>query len=367
MVVFPDGGGIAGFVYWVLKGVMSWGWVSYGFAIFFFTLFIKLILSPLDFLNKYFSRQNQIKTQALSGELADLQKIYGNDPLAFTRKRQELLRQNGVGGMGSMLVTLVSLIVTCVIFFQVMGALNNIANANIYHQYQALDAVYQEYKDGDEAVLREELNKAYQDNQTSFFWVKNIWQPDTFWANSVMGFDDFNKTQPAEHRLDESQRDTYNAIYAHIDQKSKGANGWLLLVLLAGVASFVSMKLAQVVTAKSAPKPQSQEKPVEIITYSLRDAKNQQQNTQPTVDPAQVNKMMQFIMPAVFMIFALNQSAAFGIYMIASSVISTLLTVGFALLIELIFKKFPPRTAKTKEFDATVINPHAKYFKGGKK
>lgn len=368
MVVFPDGGGIAGFVYWALKGIMSWGWVSYGFAIFFFTLFIKLILSPLDFLNKYFSRQNQIKTQALSGELADLQKVYGNDPLVFTRKRQELLRKNGVGGGASAIITLVSLILTCVIFFQVMAALNNIAKENIYHQYQELNAVYQEYKDDDEAVLHEKLNQTYQDNQTGFFWIKNIWQADTFWTDSVMSFDEFNKSQSAEHRLADDQRDTYNAIYNNIDAKNKGFNGWLLLAVLAGIASFVSIKLAQIVTARNAPKAKPQEKPAEIITYSLRDAKSQQaNNAQPTMDPAQVNKIMQFIMPGIFMIFALNQSAAFGIYMIASSLISTLLTVGFSFLIEFIFKKFPPRTAQTKEFDASIINPHAKYFKGGKK
>lgn len=368
MVVFPTGGGIAGFVYWVLSGIMSWGWVSYGFAIFFFTLLIKLIMSPLDFANRFFSRKNQIATQAIAAELKDLEQTYGNDPLVFARKRQELLRKNGAGGIGGTLVSLVSLILTLVIFFQVLGALNSTAKLNIWHEYEELKAVYQEYQDADAQTLHDQLNQAYNQNRTGFFWVKNIWQADTFWTSSVMSFDEFNKSQPKDRRLDESERETYQAIYQQIDKSHKGGNGWLLLVLLVGAANFVSMKLAQLATARRAPEKKAATQPKEeIITYSLRDAKKQQTAAAPTIDPAQMSKIMQLIMPVVLMIFAINQSAAFAIYMIASSLISTLLTVLFSFLIDLILKKQKPRAGQNQEFDASVINPHAKYFKGGKK
>lgn len=369
MVVFPAGGGIAGFVYWVLNGIMSWGWVSYGFAIFFFTLLIKLIMSPLDFANRYFSRKNQIATQAIAAELKDLEQTYGNDPLVFARKRQELLRKNGAGGLGGSLVTLVSLILTLVIFFQVLGALNNTAKLNIWHEYEELKAVYQDCQEQgvDAETLHDRLNQAYQQNKTGFFWVKNIWQPDTFWTSSVMSFDEFNKSQPADHRLDESERETYQAIYQQIDKSHKGGNGWLLLVLLVGAANFVSMKLSQLAAARRAPAKQAAAQPKEeIITYSLRDAKKQQ-TAQPSIDPAQMNKMLQFIMPVVLIIFAVNQSAAFAIYMIASSLISTLLTILFSFLIDAILKRQKPGAGQNQEFDASVINPHAKYFKGGRK
>jgi len=52
--------------------------------------------------------------------------------------------------------------------------------------------------------------------------------------------------------------------------------------------------------------------------------------------------------------------------MIASSVVSTALSVGFSFLVDAILKNMK-KPEITKEFDATVINPHAKYFKGGKK
>ena len=135
-IQFPAGDGIQGFVYWLIAQIMNWGWVSYGFAIVFFTLFIKLILSPLDFLNRFLTRRTQIKQQALAGELADIEKTYRNDPMGFTRARQALYQKNGVGGLGSSLISLASVIITMVVFFQVMGALNNISNHNMHLQYQ---------------------------------------------------------------------------------------------------------------------------------------------------------------------------------------------------------------------------------------
>lgn len=381
-MVFPSGGGIAGLVYWLVKSIMEWGWISYGFAIFFFTIFIKLMLSPIDFLNKYLARRNQIKQQALSAELADIQQVYGNDPLAMAKARQELFRKNGVGGIGTTLMSLVSLIITMVVFFQVLGALNTISKDNIYHEYTELAAVYEQYTTDDEgnpiaadamtdeqkAALRTALNDKYKETKTGFFWIKNIWQPDTPWAKAVMSFDEFNNSQPKERRLAAEQKDAYEAIMANLDGSAKGSNGWLILVILTGLASFASTKLAMLMNKRRMPKPTEQKKPEEIITYSMRDAKQRTQGGEkPPIDPAQMGKMMQYLMPIILILFGLMQTSAFAIYMIASSIISTLLTVAFTFLIDLILKKQRPKLEPQKDFDATIINPHAKYFKGGKK
>jgi len=75
---------------------------------------------------------------------------------------------------------------------------------------------------------------------------------------------------------------------------------------------------------------------------------------------------MSLMMPLIYVLFATMQTSAFAIYMIASSVVSTALSVGFSFLVDAILKNMK-KPEITKEFDATVINPHAKYFKGGKK
>lgn len=377
-IQFPSGSGIQGFVYWLVSQIMGWGWISYGFAIVFFTLFIKLMISPLDFLNRFFSRRTQLKQQALAGEIADLEKIYKNDPLGLTRARQALYQKNGVGGLGSSLIALASMIVTMVVFFNVMSALNNISNYNMRLQYQELQAVYQSYMDGKDLDSMEEaeraafeselaaaLNEKYQDTKISFGWIKNIWQPDSPLSSSIRSVDAYNKSQSKEYRLETDEaKAEYNAIYSYIEVKK--TNGWFLLAIFAAVTIFLSMRINMIMQRRNAPQKAAVKKDEPIITYSLRDAKEQGAAEQPMIDPAQMSKMMSWMMPIIYVFFATMQTSAFAIYMIASSLVSTALSVGFAFLIDLILKNMKKPTV-TKEFDATVINPHAKYFKGGKK
>ena len=374
-IQFPAGDGIQGFVYWLIAQIMNWGWVSYGFAIVFFTLFIKLILSPLDFLNRFLTRRTQIKQQALAGELADIEKTYRNDPMGFTRARQALYQKNGVGGLGSSLISLASVIITMVVFFQVMGALNNISNHNMHLQYQELQGVYQTYTadkdvnnltDDQKTELSTLLNNKYEDTKVSFGWIKNIWQPDTPMARAGMSVDDYNKTLGKDDQLTtDAQKAEYNAIYSYI-KVSEQPNGFFLLAVFSAVTIFLSMKVNTLMQKRMAPQKKVETKAEPIITYSMRDAKQQGTEETPMVDPAQMGKMMSWIMPIIYVLFATMQTSAFAIYMIASSVVSTALTVAFSLLIDLIIKHMKKPEIK-KDFDATVINPHAKYFKGGKK
>ena len=375
-IQFPSGSGIQGFVYWLLSQITGWGWISYGIAIIFFTLFIKLILAPLDFLNRLLTRRTQIKQQALAGEVKDLEKIYGNDPLVFTRARQALYQKNGVGGMGSSIIALASVIITMVVFFQVMGALSNISNYNIRIQYQELQGVYQEYvQDKDVANLTAEqnqelsqlLNAKYDEVKISGGWIKNLWQPDNPLMKPIKSVDDYNKSQSNDYKLTtDEQKAEYNAIYDYIDIKDQ-PNGFFVLAILSALAVAGSLKINALMTKRNAPKKIEEKKPEQIITYSMRDAKLQNNGKeQPMVDPAQMTKIMMWVMPLLYVYFAALQTSAFAIYMISSSVVSTLLSVGFGFLIDFILRRVKPPEIK-KDFDANVINPHAKYFKGGRK
>lgn len=374
-IQFPAGDGIQGFVYWLLSQIMNWGWVSYGFAIVFFTIFIKLILSPLDFFNRFFTRRTQIKQQALSAEIVDLEKIYKNDPIGFTRARQALYQKHGVGGFGGSLISLVSVIVTMVVFFQVMGALNNISHHNMHLQYEQLQGVYREYVEGKDAAnltddqkneLSELLNQKYQDTKVSFGWIKNIWQPDSPMAKAGMSVDDYNKNQPKDNRLttDEAKAE-YNTIYSYIKVTNQ-PNGFFLLAVFSAVTIFLSTKINNMMQKRNAPQKKAVQKAEPIITYSMRDAKQQGVEETPMVDPAQMGKMMMWMMPLIYVLFATMQTSAFAIYMIASSVISTIISVSFSFIIDAILKNMK-KPDITHDFDAKIINPHAKYFKGGKK
>ncbi len=375
-IQFPSGSGIQGFVYWLLSQIMGWGWVSYAFAIVFFTLFIKLILSPLDFANRFLTRRTQIRQQALASEVADLQRTYGNDPMAFARARQALFQKNGVGGLGSSLIALASVIITLVVFFQVMGALNNISNYNIRTQYQELQGVYEEYIEGKDAAnlteaqtaeLTDLLNEKYQATKVNAGWIKNIWQPDSPMAKPIKSVDDYNNSQPKDFRLTtDEQKAEYNTIFNYIHTEKQN-NGYFVLAIISAVTIFLSLKVNAIMAKRNAPQKPAEKKAESIITYSLRDAKQQgAAEEKPIVDPAQMSKIMMWTMPLIYVYFATMQTSAFAIYMIASSLISTILSVGFAFLIDFILRRTKQPEIK-KDFDATVINPHAKYFKGGRK
>ena len=395
-IQFPSDGGIKGLVYWLLEQIMGWGWIGYGFAIVFFTLFIKLMLAPLDFLNRFLTRRTQLKQQALAGELADLEKIYKNEPMELARARQALYQKNGVGGLGSGLVGLATVILTMVIFFQVMGALSTVSNYNIQIQYQELQTTYRTYLDEKtgytadsetdratvyhayienmteeervqvDAELTKLLNDKYNATKISFGWIKNIWQPDSPLSNPIKSVDDYNKSQSGQYKLStDADKEEYAAIYSFIDTDQK-VNGYFILAILSAVTVFLSLKINGLMAKRNAPKKAAAKAAEPIITYSLRDAKAQGTNEAPMVDPAQMTRIMQWMMPILYVFFATMQTSAFAIYMISSSIISTLLSVGFSFLIDAILKNMKRPEVK-KEFDAAVINPHAKYFKGGKK
>ena len=360
---------IQGWMVWLLQAIMGWGWVSYGFAVVFFTLFVKLMLSPLDFLNRFLTRRTQLRQRAVMEEVADLQRTYADDPMAFARARQQLYQKRGVGGLGSTLVSLVTMILTLVVFFQVLGGFNTVSHDKVYQQYQELNTVYQEYKDGDQDVLKAQLNTTYQKTQTTFGWVKNIWQPDTPWSSPKMSVNDYNSTQSGDRKLTtDEQKADYNAMYELIDVQNSG-NGWLLLPLLVAAASGLTAFLNLKINARRNPQTTPPAAAEPVISYSLRDARTQGNNNAqtPAVDPAQMGKMMMWIMPVILLVFGVMQSSAFAIYMIASSVFSTLLSWLFGWVIDLMLRHSKQPVVKGPDFDATVINPHAKYFKGGKK
>jgi membrane protein insertase Oxa1/YidC/SpoIIIJ len=319
---------------------------------------------PLDFLNRYFTKKNQLMMKKFAPEEENLKQIYANDPIALAKARREMYRKNGGGQAGFCVVMLVNLVVTLIVFLQVFSALGAISNLNINKQMEQLHGVYQSFADKEDPAMVTALNEKYDDTVTSFLWVKNIWRADTFWTEPMMTWDEYKAIKPSGLAITEEE---YKDIYNAIKTKNPAGNGWLLLVVLAGAVTYGSTVLTMYFNNKNAPKKTAAgagTKTEPIISYSLRDAKLQQQGGDvPQVDPQQVTKIMQYIMPAIMIMFAISSTSAMAIYIISSSTISMGLSFGLGFLIDLILKHQKPKEEKD-QFDPTVINPHAKYFKG---
>lgn len=69
---------------------------SYGVALIFFTIFVKLVLSPLS----YRGKKSMIKTTLLSGQMKEIQERCGNDRERYTQEVQRLYEENNVSPMG---------------------------------------------------------------------------------------------------------------------------------------------------------------------------------------------------------------------------------------------------------------------------
>ncbi len=165
-----------------------------------------------------------------------------------------------------------------------------------------------------------------------FLWVRNVWYPDVAWSKPVPSYDSFSKQlnkkvtfpeeldangDPVEKDVSSvlTEREYNNYLTRSLSKEKSQANGYFILVIL----SIGTMVLSQFITMKS----------------------SKESNKYQTVDGqgARTQKMMLFIMPLIFAVFAFLYSAAFSIYMTMSNVVSLLVTVFANLILDRIFKK----------------------------
>ena len=151
----------------------------------------------------------------------------------------------------------------------------------------------------------------FREENVRFLWVKNIWVTDSPMAHPVEGNYDA-KDQAFKNSV---SKDGYDHLSAKLTEEQTSANGYFILAVLTAGISF----LTQFVMSKS------QKAQMELQTVDGQGAKTQ--------------KMMMWIMPIMMAVFAFMYTAAFSIYMILSSVISILTTLGINWIVDRKYKK----------------------------
>lgn len=218
---------------------------NYAWAVIVFTLVLKLVLLPLDFLNKWITQKNTRIQAVIQPELAKLQKQYGANKQVLNQKTMELYKKNNYNVTGSCIIMLVNLALTMFIFITLFSGLNSMAaykNAKQYNEIQksyysaadyGIDDIKNKYKsyfeeyvskpenlDADgkynealaHAYAKEETKKLlnntnavesevatknanalekYKQVKESWLWIDNIWKSDTPWTSSVASFDEY--------------------------------------------------------------------------------------------------------------------------------------------------------------------------------
>lgn len=161
-----------------------------------------------------------------------------------------------------------------------------------------------------------------------FPWVKNIWAADCAWTTAIPA-----STKELNQKLSGlniSEVDYNELTYDLGEYKEKGfknGNGWFILVAL----SILSM-LGSTIIMNKTQKTQMQLSSVDGDSSTA----------------ASTQKMMTWMMPIMFGIFAFIYSAAFSIYMITNSLLSTGSTLLINLIVEKSFKKKIEKAEKEK-------------------
>ena len=175
-------------------------WVgNYGWAIILLTIAIKLILLPVEIMQKRVNAKNAKMQAIMQPELQKVQQQFPGDRAKLNQKQMELAKKYNFNMTGTCVVLLVSLVLTLVVFTSLFTGLNalskkqeNVAFNEIYQTYtQAVDYtetnVSQFETDGNldqtkvDAYVSNQVNAKFkeQSKKYSFMWVKNVWKGDT--------------------------------------------------------------------------------------------------------------------------------------------------------------------------------------------
>ena len=76
-----------------------------------FTLLLKLVTLPFDFMSRFSMRKNSIKMEQMRPELEKLQQQYANDKNLYNQKMMALYKKNGYSMFGACLPTIITLVI----------------------------------------------------------------------------------------------------------------------------------------------------------------------------------------------------------------------------------------------------------------
>lgn len=359
---------LCGFMVDMWTSVISWfndAIGNYAWSIILLTLAIKLLMLPLDFFNKKSTRKNAKMQAVIQPELTKVQEKYGNDKNLLNQKISEVYKKHNYNVVGSCLFMFVNLALTLVIFFTLFSGLNNMASIKITEQYNTLQQTYQstfeqnvtDGKTEQEATdLANSAVKIKYDEikgQYTWLWIDNVWKADMP-TKSIPTFDEYIKiakevTVDDEKievkKLSDEQKKTLEAEYEKVmgplREVSRSANGYLILMVLIFVSSFLS----------------------QWLTNRRNKKASQTKQADGVVNPMQSSgKIMMFVLPVMLAVFALTYNSVFALYLLASQIITLVSTPVIDVVLDKLEKRAENKKAevKTVEYSRNNISNNKK-------
>ena len=318
--VSAPGGLWGGLINWLSKGISS-----YAVVLIVLTLIVKVVLLPLDCVNKYTSKINTRKQAEIAPEIEKINKRYANNKEMLNKKTMEVYKNHHYNIYGTCVTMLLYMVLTLVVFFTLFNALNKMSAHKIYKEYTTLRATYAVELGLESNATDEELVEAgtyvegtttdeqkakidsanaavvakYDEIKESFLWIKNIWRPDTS-AKPILSYKSFVSNSKISNK--EVSESAYNLVMDPVRNENNGWNGYFLLAVLSALTTLGSFYVNNLV-AKFRAKRKGK-------VY---------------IKSAEGNKTMLIIMPIIMGAFTLMYNAAFGLYILTGNLF-TLIT-----------------------------------------
>ena len=374
-------------------------WIgNYGWTVVVFTVFLKILMLPLEFWQRYSSRKSSLKMQRIQPLVEAIDKRYGANTQRANEEKQKLYKKQGYS-MASMCLPM---IITMVVFFVMFGGLRSYSTYSSITSFQRLSEVYHEtfveqilddqdvktqilgdskmkpHYDDYEAALESKnakdlltaqtkligdaddidnakcvtfrnnalvaVKEYYDSHHESWLWIQNVWQPDT-WAPVMQEYNGNSfagggfKTSINMEDYPGNAQATYDRIRSAVldgnGYNHKGGwNGLMILPVLSIGLSFLSMFISQRLEKKN------------------RKGEAVQQNQQ----QAATNKTMMIIMPLMMALFGFLYTGAFAIYMVVNYSISILTTLALRVPVEkVVLKKLDKEESKNQSSKASYM------------
>lgn len=303
---------------------------NYALAIICLTLVIKLVLFPFDFLNRKFTRKSTKMQAEIQPEIDVLKKKYGNNQKELNAKTMEVYKKHNYNVGGTCLVTLITMVLTMVVFFTLFAGLNKMSSYKVAQQYEDLRLAYygvekvEDIASVDLSTLNEEEARArvleeYKAKKESFLWIENVWMADSPFKNPVPTFSEYAKLAGlSDEQQTEEAKQEYEKVWAVVNENTRDQNGYFgIAILIIGVAF-----LQQFVTNKK---------------YRFKKKKLTDNEFEEKKMPT--NKVMMIVLPLILGVFGILYNSVFGLYMLASSVFAVITTPLCNNILEVVEKK----------------------------
>lgn len=340
---------------WISTWSTNWGMLSaFSITVIMFSIFLKLAVLPIDIWQKNLARKNTKIMDGMKPALEKITKQCGGNKELLMQKQRALYKEHKYSTFGACL----PMVLTLAVFFVIFGGFNSAVRMYNEKTYKDLSVVYETARaeelgnyneiqiteDGKTKTAYEKDGITYPQTEIvklaidkaeaavlanykpeGFLFTINIFVADS-WKDPIPSVDDFAGSGMGKSNIADANDGKYEIVMRPIMEKYNTRwNGYLLLPLFVFALNLVSMKLN---------KPPEQP----TVAGQTEEQKKAQQSQA---------KLMQYLMPAMMLVFALFYSSAFTLYMLINSVFTTIFNLSYNIVTKKIDAKEKDRFLST--------------------